>query len=105
MTGALTLHVWEILILWHLLFYQNYNFLSGIPSMSNSLDPDQTQHFARPDLGTNCLQCLSEENIKEIKILYHPSQEERFMAGADLEPYPVSAKCRQHEIYANRLGS
>ena len=27
--------------------------------MSNSFDPDQAQHFVRPDLGTNCLQRLS----------------------------------------------
>ena len=27
--------------------------------MSNSLDPDQTQHFVMPDLGSNCLQRLS----------------------------------------------
>ena len=26
--------------------------------MSNSLDPDQAQHFVRPDLGSNCLQRL-----------------------------------------------
>ena len=28
--------------------------------MSNSLDPDQGQHFVGPDLGPNCLQSLSE---------------------------------------------
>ena len=27
--------------------------------MSNSLDPDQAQHFVEPDLGPNCLQGLS----------------------------------------------
>ena len=26
---------------------------------SNSLDPDQAQHFVGPDLGPNCLQSLS----------------------------------------------
>ena len=26
--------------------------------MSNSLDPDQAQHFVAPDLGPNCLQRL-----------------------------------------------
>ena len=30
-----------------------------IPSVSNSLDPDQAQHFVGPDLGLNCLQRLS----------------------------------------------
>ena len=28
--------------------------LSGIPSVSNSLDPDQAQRFVGPDLGPNC---------------------------------------------------
>ena len=27
-----------------------------MPSVSNSLDPHQTQHFVRPDLDPNCLQ-------------------------------------------------
>ena len=27
--------------------------------MSNSLDPDQAQHFVRPDLGQNCLESLT----------------------------------------------
>ena len=31
--------------------------------MSNSLDPDQDQHFVVPDLGTNCLQRLSADDI------------------------------------------
>ena len=31
------------------------NNLSGIPSVSNSLNPDQARHFVRPDLGPNCL--------------------------------------------------
>ena len=30
--------------------------LSGIQSVSNSLDPDQAWHFVGPDLGLNCLQ-------------------------------------------------
>ena len=29
---------------------------------SNSLDPDQAQHFDGPDLGPNCLQRLSADN-------------------------------------------
>ena len=43
-------------------FFFHYHFkqiLLGIPSVSNSLDPDQTGHFAGPDLGPNCLQRLS----------------------------------------------
>ena len=31
--------------------------------MSNSLDPDRVQHFVWPDLGTNCLQRLSADDL------------------------------------------
>ena len=31
--------------------------------MSNSLDPFQAQHFVGPDLGPNCLQRLSVDNV------------------------------------------
>ena len=35
--------------------------------VSNSLDPDQAQHFVGPDLGPNCLQRLSaDETIRPI---------------------------------------
>ena len=37
---------------------------SQIPSVSNSLDPDQARHFVRPDLGPNCLQTLSADDQK-----------------------------------------
>ena len=43
-------------------FLQNYPFkifFSGIPLVSNSLDPDQDGHSVGPDLGPNCLQRLS----------------------------------------------
>ena len=36
--------------------------LSGLPSVSNSLDPDQARHFVGPDLGPNCLQKLSADD-------------------------------------------
>ena len=32
------------------------NSLRNTIRVSNSLDPDQTQHFVEPDLGANCLQ-------------------------------------------------
>ena len=37
------------------------DFLNSI-QVSNSLDPDQAQHFDWPDLGPNCLQMLSADN-------------------------------------------
>ena len=36
--------------------------LAGVPSVSNSLDPDQARHFIWPDQGPNCLQRLSAGN-------------------------------------------
>ena len=36
--------------------------------MSNSLDPDQTQHFVRPDLGPNCLKRLSADNTSTQRV-------------------------------------
>ena len=36
--------------------------LSGIPSVSNSLDPDQALQKVGPDLGPSCLQSLSTDN-------------------------------------------
>ena len=44
------------------IFYSlNTEFFNTI-RVSNSLDPDQTRHFIRPDLGPNCLQRLSADN-------------------------------------------
>ena len=41
------------------LFHKNF---TGIPSVSNSLDPDQARHFVGPDISPNCLQRLSADN-------------------------------------------
>ena len=40
-------------------FFFSKKNLSGIPSVSNSMDPDQAERFVRPDLNPNCLQRLS----------------------------------------------
>ena len=49
-----------------LLIYFKFNFfkniLQEIIDVSNSLDPDQAQHFVMPDLGPNCLQRLFADN-------------------------------------------
>ena len=42
--------------------------LSGIPSVSHSLDPDQAGCFIRPDLDPNCLQRLSAEDTSRQSI-------------------------------------
>ena len=36
--------------------------------MSNSLDPDQPQHFVWPELDPNCLQKLSVDNTSYILV-------------------------------------
>ena len=38
------------------------NSFSNTIRVSNSLDPDQARHIVWPDLGPNCLQCLSADN-------------------------------------------
>ena len=44
------------------------NFFSGIPSVSNSLDPDQARHFVEPGLGPNCLQRLSADDTRRQRV-------------------------------------
>ena len=43
--------------------------LSGIPSLSNSLDPDQARHFVGPDLGPNCFQQTTLVD-KKLRVLF-----------------------------------
>ena len=44
-------------------FFQEYP-----QSVSNSLEPDQAQHFVGPDLGPNCLQSLSALNASRRRV-------------------------------------
>ena len=41
------------------LFFNSFRITIRV---SNSLDPDQAQHFVEPDLGPNCLQRLSADD-------------------------------------------
>ena len=43
--------------------------ISAIPSVSNSLDPEQAQHFVGPDLGSNRLQRSSadDSSVERVK--------------------------------------
>ena len=36
--------------------------------MSNRLDPDQAWHFVGPDLGPKCLQKLSADNTRRLRV-------------------------------------
>ena len=45
----------------HYLF-SKYPFRNNV-RVSNSLDPDKAQHSVGPDLGTNCLQRISADDI------------------------------------------
>ena len=50
-----------------LIFFSKSTFskiISDIPSESNSLGPDQVRHCVGPDLGPNCLQIISADDIK-----------------------------------------
>ena len=85
----------------YLLFF--FQTSSGIPSVSNSLDPDQVRRFSGPDQEQNCLQKLSaDDNLskkpftkkkksKKIRntISVNPDQVQRYV-GSDLAP-----KCLQ----------
>ena len=53
-------------------FFQNQIFqknLSGMPSVSKSLDPDHAQPFVSPNLGPNCLQRLSAEDTSRQTVI------------------------------------
>ena len=54
------------------------NILSGILSKkSNSLDPDQAQHYDWPDLGSNYLQRLpgDDKSRQRVKLILAASEE------------------------------
>ena len=54
-----------------LVFFQNQLFgkiLSGISSVSSSLDSDQARHSVGPDLGPNCLQKLSADDTSRQRV-------------------------------------
>ena len=44
------------------------NSFSNTIRVSNGLDPDQDRHFVTPDLGSNCLQRLLENNQGKFKL-------------------------------------
>ena len=53
-------------------FFQNQllnkNAFRNIIRVSNSLDPDQARRFVGPDLGPNCLQRLSADDISRLSV-------------------------------------
>ena len=53
----------------HPLIFFKINFLKNscrsTVRVSNSLDPDQVQHFVGPNLGPNCLQRLSADDTRQ----------------------------------------
>ena len=54
------MHFYRLLIFFKANFFGKN--LSGIPSVSDSLNPDQARHSVGPDLGLNCLQTLSTDD-------------------------------------------
>ena len=56
-------------VLWSADFFTKSSYqkiLSGIPSVSNSLDSDQAQQFVWPNLGPNCLQRLTADDTGKL---------------------------------------
>ena len=51
-----------------MLSFFKINILKKITRMSNSLHPDQAQHFIKPDVGPNCLEKLSAENTRRQRV-------------------------------------
>ena len=53
-------------------FFQYHLFqkkkISGIPSVSNSLDPSQACHFVELDLDRNCLRSLSADGTSRQRV-------------------------------------
>ena len=50
----------RVLIFFKINFFEKF-FQEYLIRVSNSLDPDQAQHFVGPDLGPNCLQKLADD--------------------------------------------
>ena len=66
-SDTLNLTYWELYhVFWSSADFSKLTFLKNsfknTIRMSNSLDPDQAQHFVGPDLGPNCLQKLSADD-------------------------------------------
>ena len=63
--------------------------------MSNSLDPDQAQHFVEPDLGTNCLQ--TPENLPVYSLHFWLSH--RCLLNIDLTARKIFQSAISWKIY------
>ena len=64
-----TLEIWMKQVSVCLFMLGNFfqNSIRNTIRMSNSLDPDQGQHFVGPDQGPNCLQRLSADVVFSLK--------------------------------------
>ena len=63
--------------------------------MSNSLNLDQARHFVGPDLGPNCLQKLSADDIRRQSILHsHSCIQHMYLVG--LQVYSAVAQLVEH---------
>ena len=60
--------IFMLLLLSANFFSKQKKILSGIQSKSNSLDPDQAQHFVRPVQGPNSLQMLSTDDTSRQRV-------------------------------------
>ena len=53
-----------------LIFFKSTFSKNSFITVSNSLDPNQAQHFVGPDLGPNCLQRLSQDDNSRQRVNY-----------------------------------
>ena len=55
-------------IFFQIIFSQNSFRNACSIRVPNSLDPDQAQHYVRPDLDPNCLQGFSAEDTSRLRV-------------------------------------
>ena len=73
--------------------------------VSNGLDPDQDQYFVGPDLGPNCLQSLSADDISRQIVSGHVSLQP-FLSSADFFQINIFKKFfQEYHQGVKRFGS
>ena len=67
MLGIFSCFCWPLLTFFLKLAFSNNSFRNTF-RVSNSLDPDQEQHFMGPDLGPNCLQKMTKVTASKERV-------------------------------------
>ena len=84
-------------------FFQNQLFrkiLRNTVRVSNSIDPDQVQHFVTTDLGPNCLQRLSAENSGKLRCTFHSLYTFVYLLGHTwLNQHQINLHLTSHGVF------